>query len=256
MANKRENDCPHSCVDGIIQSEGPGPDESRAYPCPHCDPQACLQDIVRDELRRLRAEKEAVAQVLRGLRDKYIDATTACYRVSRVLGLEADHDAPGFVESFEDDDEPRCKMCGDSGGFTTFNADREPVAMPCPCKDAPPPHDAVIALPAFEDLRAADYVYLLKLGADPVVDLVSHFAVVARSLRGKPGLRVECTHGGWEGRLWPDPKRGLMLTVHPPSGMTDIRIGNATPTEDQKLNRRNVAAWLTSVANNRQGVGE
>lgn len=47
-------DCPHGCERGVIGTDGPGPDESRDYPCPHCEPQAHAAQLLRQQVEDLR----------------------------------------------------------------------------------------------------------------------------------------------------------------------------------------------------------
>lgn len=253
MANSRLPNCPHLCINGAIQTDGPGPDDSREYPCPHCNPTAVQLEALREEYRRLKDVLSAVEGVLVSLRDKRIDTGTACYRIRAVLSFDdpADHaevaeDDVG-LEELEAADEILSNL---EGGKLQCGC-----ATPDECTHtyigdvAATPRDTVVAEPSFEDLRAAKYLYLLKLGALTMADCVSHFAVIAPSVRGETGLHVECTHGGWTGRLWYDPQRGLILTINAPSGPSDIRVANATPTADRKLNPQSIDAWLTGFAN-------
>lgn len=46
-------DCPHDCDRGVIGTDGPGPDETHDYPCPHCD-------IDGETIRLLRIERTSL----------------------------------------------------------------------------------------------------------------------------------------------------------------------------------------------------
>lgn len=50
-------DCPHNCDRGVIGTDGPGPDETRDYPCPHCDAPG-------ETIRLLRAENAHMRQFI------------------------------------------------------------------------------------------------------------------------------------------------------------------------------------------------
>ncbi len=79
-------DCPHNCDRGVIGTDGPGPDETHEYPCPHCDVQG-------ETIRLLRADNAHMRQpIVETLTVR--DLVTESYGTAKDKGWHDEDDQP------------------------------------------------------------------------------------------------------------------------------------------------------------------